>query len=286
MKTGAISLLNQAEAKWLSILYAHCFDAFRGIHLPSHDHAHHFRVWQNAKKLVLEWEMSSCQFTLEQLEQLMIAVFFHDQGMNSTIKPEHGKVSTDLCSDFLKRYVTGSASFINPILTAVCEHDNKDYQPGSPEPSNSLLNMLNFADDLDAFGLIGVYRYAEIMLLRGISVDELPNRVLANIAIRYTHLSDLLPDQESPFSKFCRQQYHVTDCFYRAANNISIREPGGMIHPKDARLILNQIEEKIIRHKLHPLTVRETLTGVEAAVSTWWMEFTTEWNRYKYPSYE
>ena len=37
---------------------------------------------------------------------------------------------------------------------------------------NDLLTVLSVADDLDAFGFTGIYRYSEIYLTRGINPDS------------------------------------------------------------------------------------------------------------------
>lgn len=44
------------------------------------------------------------------------------------------------------------------------------------------------ADDLEAMGTIGIFRYAEIYLLREIPLMELGNRILANAKTRFENL--------------------------------------------------------------------------------------------------
>ena len=53
------------------------------------------------------------------------------------------------------------------------------------QPENDLLNILSVADDLDAFGYTGIYRYSEIYLTRGISPKEIGNLIRENASRRY-----------------------------------------------------------------------------------------------------
>ena len=39
--------------------------------------------------------------------------------------------------------------------------------------NNDLLTILSVSDDLDAFGYIGIYRYTEIYLTRGIDPEKI-----------------------------------------------------------------------------------------------------------------
>ena len=42
--------------------------------------------------------------------------------------------------------------------------------------------MLSVADDLDAFGFTGIYRYSEIYLMRGINPNQLGHLIIENAA--------------------------------------------------------------------------------------------------------
>ena len=58
----------------------------------------------------------------------------------------------------------------------------KGEQPG-------ILPVLSAADDLDALGIIGIYRYTEIYLLRGIEPEKLGRLVLENVRHRLQNLA-------------------------------------------------------------------------------------------------
>ncbi|NJK85524.1 MAG: hypothetical protein HC906_05725, partial [Bacteroidales bacterium] len=70
------SLLQEVEIKWLKLLYNHVKQLFSHVNLPSHDHIHHFRVWQFAKQLVELLSSHNYPFTYSDLEKLIVSIFF------------------------------------------------------------------------------------------------------------------------------------------------------------------------------------------------------------------
>ena len=74
------------------------------------------------------------------------------------------------------------------VLETIENHDNKDY-PQAAEGISALLNVLSVADDLDAFGFTGIYRYSEIYLARGINPLKLGNLIRENAAGRFENLN-------------------------------------------------------------------------------------------------
>ncbi len=78
------------------------------------------------------------------------------------------------------------------ILRAIELHDRKDeliHRPFQRDTRPEILTFLSVADDLEAMGIIGIYRYAEIYLRRGISLEELGDRILENASARFDNLS-------------------------------------------------------------------------------------------------
>jgi hypothetical protein len=73
------------------------------------------------------------------------------------------------------------------ILEAIDNHDNKEYSD-SPV-NNKLLILLSAADDLDAFGYTGIYRYIEIYLARGIQPGKLGQMARENAEKRFNNFS-------------------------------------------------------------------------------------------------
>ena len=88
---------------------------------------------------------------------------------------KHGKHSRQLCSRFLSENNLSENDFPD-VLEAIENHDNKDYSETSIR--NELLNILSISDDLDAFGISGIYRYSEIYLTRGITYENLGSTII------------------------------------------------------------------------------------------------------------
>jgi HD superfamily phosphodiesterase len=203
------NIIAEAENKWFSLLYNFCKEQFNG-RLISHDHTHHLRVWKTTCAIVKQTP-TPCFFDKTKIELLMFAVFFHDMGMIDTIDPRHGKLSRNYCNDFLNLHTDFDPDSKKLVLDAVEYHDDKSYSQ-STKP-NTLLSILNIADDADAFGAIGVYRYSEIWVLRGYSVFEMPETIVPNLQRRFENLqaSTLLTKH---FIKKQEQRYLFTQHFF------------------------------------------------------------------------
>jgi hypothetical protein len=281
MHPSILSLLEQVEKQWLNRLYLHDREIFSGIHLPSHDHSHHFRVWQFARDLLIILAETGKQFSRQELELLILAVFFHDTGMSSTQHPRHGTLSREYCEAFLLLNPLSQQADTTELLDAIELHDDKDYTATNRNPAG-LLTLLNMADDLDAFGLVGAYRYAEIYLMRGISCDEIPGKVLMNLDIRYNHLTGLLPLSNAAFARKCKDRFLLTRNFYAAVegqqNNETNPPPAFSVHRK----VLEEIAELVIKKKCNPLQLA-TYEQSSPETQNWWLSFVHEWNEYLSP---
>ncbi len=178
------NLIAEVENKWLIVLYNFCKKQFNN-RLISHNHTHHLRVWKTACSII---KQIPSQYSLDktEIEQLIFAVFFHDMGMKDTINPRHGKYSRNYCHEYLHTHTGFDSVTKNTILDAVEYHDDKSYSQSNE--TNTLLSILNIADDSDAFGAIGVYRYCEIWMLREQAVKIMPDTILPNLQRRFEHL--------------------------------------------------------------------------------------------------
>ena len=174
-----------AENKYLPLLFDYCRSLFNGNRLPSHNHLHHYRVWQYAKDLLLGLSYEGRQLSTIEISLLMLAVFFHDTGLTKTLDEDHGLESRKICEKFLIDN-PGAFSFkVDEALKAIERHDKKQmYVKNSGDREMDLLKILSVCDDTDAFGSIGILRYAEIYILRGISINILGTRVLKNMNYR------------------------------------------------------------------------------------------------------
>jgi hypothetical protein len=178
--------IQHAESKWMTELTNHLKGKYKGTWLPSHDLDHHRRVWKNACRICNYSGVHDEGF----YEQLLLACFFHDLGMIYDTSHQHGKKSADLCRDFLEGREDWISFDLMPLLEAIEYHDDKDYTV--THDNNPVYVCLTLADDLDAFGARGVYRYIEIYLLRGLDLNVIPDMILSNAAIRYAKVESLL----------------------------------------------------------------------------------------------
>lgn len=186
--------ITYAEDKYGKLLSEECMRLFSAAEIPSHDHLHHERVWQNAAYLLEKLYGAGMTNDPELAEKAIIASFFHDTGLTVNLGPDHGRESRRICNAFL-HCTEISASDRLEILEAVEIHDNKDYT-GKSDPA-SLATILSVADDMDAFGVTGIERYEEIYAMRGIPADEMPEKIVPNVISRFRHLEStyaMFPD--------------------------------------------------------------------------------------------
>ena len=154
-------------------------------------------------------------FSLAEIEQVIIAVFFHDLGMVETIDQKHGLASRCICKKYFTKNHPNFKGDLDSILNAIEKHDDKTYKNRvyHGEMHKTILSILCVCDDLDAFGAIGVFRYMEIYMLRGIPVNQLASLILPNIESRYqnfhqlfSHLTDFHQEQTKSY-QFIREFY-------------------------------------------------------------------------------
>ena len=204
------NIINEAEQRWGNRLYKYCKNLFSDFSLPSHNHEHHKRVWSYAKEL-LQNLSNIKSFDSDFVEALLFACYFHDTGLISNLDETHGEDSKVIFQDYVK------ANNINlelqdMVALAIEKHDDKLYKSDHTNP-NSLLTILTTADDLDAYGYIGVIRYIEIYLMRGMSEKEIPKKVLENLENRFRnflkHYSFL-----NNYADKQRNRYNTTKTFF------------------------------------------------------------------------
>jgi HD superfamily phosphodiesterase len=206
--------ISASEEKWLKLLFNYSKEKFTLTPLPSHDHFHHLRVWNYAKSILLDLSVPGIVYSREEIEAILIAVFFHDMGMIITRDKEHGLESRNLCRQFFSSRPLFTPSNIDLILDIIERHDDKDYANYATvqhHPSPAVI--LNISDDLDAFGNIGVYRYTEIYHFRGISINELPSRILPNLEGRFQHFAQQLGQLQNLISLH-RKRFERTRDFF------------------------------------------------------------------------
>jgi len=181
----AHTLIRQAEEKHGIRLREECRRIFATTSIPSHDHLHHERVWENAAQLLERLYDAGIVTDSAMAEKAIIAAFFHDTGLTVNRGMDHGRESRLICTEFI-RSLSMSDSDRLEILDAVEKHDDKAYT-GQSDPS-SLAAIIAVADDMDAFGETGIGRYEEIYSMRGIAASAMPVLIIENVLSRLSHL--------------------------------------------------------------------------------------------------
>jgi len=263
---NALSQLHKVENSWLVPLYTTCQHAFCQTHLPSHNENHHLRVWILARELIKQLEKQAITFTRSDLTKIIIAAFLHDTGMSVTIDKTHGKESIKICKKFIEEYQPEDIDNPLELLNVIENHDDKEYQNKFAKIKNPkhLFKILSVCDDLDAFGLIGVYRYVEIYLLRGIPVKNIASMVLKNLTSRINYFTGSFRHMEKYHKKHVKR-FDQTWAFFTDLNNqiehknetTSISGPPGVI---------NLINHHVIGEKRSPVEasnfiIRNTTDG-------------------------
>lgn len=170
--------ITQAEKKYINLLESFFSEKWGSTNLKSHDLDHHRRVWKFARELLTYSQNIPSSF----IDKLLIACYLHDAGMAIDPGEKHGIQSMLLCREFLLKEGLDSEDY-SDLLYAIANHDNKEYSEAGP--NSPLLELLCAADDLDAFGYMGIYRYFEIYLIRGINPADIVTRVLKNSSARF-----------------------------------------------------------------------------------------------------
>jgi HD superfamily phosphodiesterase len=179
--------ITNTENQFLPIVSKFFEEIFSQIHLPSHDYLHHLRVWKYAKEyLKLVYEKNH-RFDTNMIPSVFFACLFHDSGMSLTHDSSHGKESRKIFERFAEKFITEKIPHYEELLEAIENHDKKldislaRLNFNSP---SEILKILTICDDLDAYGAIGVIRYAEIYLIREMSPDKIPVLVMENVQHR------------------------------------------------------------------------------------------------------
>lgn len=207
-------IIEEVEHQWLDQLYDFCRSCFSTIYLPSHDESHHLRTWHFSRELIPGYDQRIYPLTKPLIEGTLIAAMLHDTGMSETIDFTHGRAGRRLAESFLSQYSTPPVLNVK-ILEAIEKHDDKNYSNSMSRNTDTdvMLSLLSLADDMDAFGAIGVFRYYEIYTLRGIPVNQLAVRVLPNLENRYKTMAHHLQTWPGILTKQ-KQRYRETRQFF------------------------------------------------------------------------
>jgi|GEM_PF-221283 len=252
------NLIYNVEQKWLKTLFKICRDTFSDSFLPSHNETHHYRVWTIAIELIRELGTQNIYFSETDIEKTLIAVFFHDVGMAKNPDKDHGKISRDICENFFKINPGEKITGLNEVYEAIEKHDDKEYKNNIHlhKDPKTLFSILSVSDDLDAFGIIGIYRYAEIYLMRNININELPDKVLDNIKHRY-HFFQKNYGFLTSFSEKQEARYLTIKTFYEALQKQLTDKPGTSSVQYGHLGVITSIFQFVLERKLSPEVISE-----------------------------
>jgi hypothetical protein len=244
-------LLASAEKKYKNRLEEFFAGVFSNTTLFSHGIDHHRRVWSFVKELLAQLPEES--FTHDYLipEKLIIASYLHDSGMSADTGPRHGIQSRMLCEQFLRNYNLPESEF-QDVLYSIENHDNKEYPPS--DQTNILLTILSIADDLDAFGFTGIYRYLEIYLTRQIPIRDLGYLINENSTNRYKHFINSFGSDQALVEKHSRR-YRIIITFFNEYNRqcndyqFDTSLPSG--HCGVAEIIQNMMHQNLTPEQLY-----------------------------------
>lgn len=241
--------IQSAEKKYKQILEDFFIKKWAKTILYSHDLDHHRRVWHYAKELLTETG-ESCIDNYLVTEILIVACYLHDIGMSSEIGIRHGVSSRRLCEEFLA--INGlQVSEFPGLLDIIENHDKKEYE--IKNNTKGLLSVLNESDDLDAFGYIGIYRYIEIYLLRGIPREEIGFRVRENAGKRFANFESAFGNYPVIFEKH-RNRFRDLDDFFSALINQVNKNNSDNIHHDGPDSVIELVSE-MLREKIAPQAV-------------------------------
>jgi HD superfamily phosphodiesterase len=235
-----------AELQLKQILEEFFIDTYDEKSLPSHGINHHKRVWKYAIEITLFLDRHNLITEPVIPSKLIIACYLHDIGMSFDPGIRHGYQSRTLCTRFLKNNNLKESDYTD-VLLAVENHDNKEYITSSGR--SDLLTILSAADDLDAFGFTGIYRYLEIYLTRAISKDKIGYHIKENAAKRFDNFENLLGNSASIVQKH-KKRYNILNNFFSEYNNqlssyqFGSQEPSG--YCGTAEILKNVLQKKIM----------------------------------------
>jgi hypothetical protein len=150
-------LLQSTEAKWLNSLYDHVKETFATDPLPSHNEEHHLRVWNYAKELLTE--LSSREIIIDSpfLEEMIIAIFFHDTGMSINRDTDHGKESRRLCEKWMDRNHIPRNENSQKMLHAIEYHHDKSFREDSQPVTRQIYFPFSIFATIWMLSVIAVY---------------------------------------------------------------------------------------------------------------------------------
>lgn len=253
------------EASWLSKVSSFIKELFKDVYVPSHDHTHHLRTWKAAKLILKEIAEFNITISGEFVEAVLLASLFHDAGVSVTRGITHGTKSKNIYIKFIAENNAEEPALHQQIARAIELHDQKTehlFVPFHWDKTPDLLTVVSIADDMDALGIVGIYRYAEIYLHRSIPLKSLGMNILENVSIRYNSLSKastLVPS----LINMTKPKFQEILIFYDNYNQQLLSDDDPYKVYSGHIGIINYIRNFSVIGKIHPLDFTKTLENFE-----------------------
>lgn len=171
-----------SEKRFRDLLEVYFREIYDSTLLPSHGISHHRRVWNNAREILSHLNDHGFEYESDLTNKLIISCFLHDSGMAVDHGIRHGLEGRRICQRFLSENNLSDSEY-EDVLDTIEKHDNKEY--ASMYHPADLMTILSVADDLDAFGFVGIYRYLEIYIARKKRLEELGSLITENCETRF-----------------------------------------------------------------------------------------------------
>jgi len=207
-------IIESAEKQFKQILEDFFISVYNEKSLSSHGIDHHRRVWNYSKELLKLFPLKTPAKISQLPTELIIASYLHDIGISVDPGIRHGKHSKNLCIQFLSKNNLAQNDF-RDVLDAIENHDDKNYTQNAY--MDELLVILSVADDLDAFGFTGIFRYLEIYLTRGIEPDKIGYLIGENAKKRIDNFVKIFGADSEIVQKHLRR-YNILDNFFSKYN--------------------------------------------------------------------
>ncbi len=273
--------IKKIEDKWLHVILPYIKDVFKDKWLPSHDHFHSIRTWNYAKELITSYTRITQHIDIISIENLLITSLFHDTGMSISYDSKHGKLSRGICEEFFKTKCLTKPKELNHILDAIEYHDDKSYRKDIFKKVIEKVDTLPFlcvADDLDSFGIIGIFRYWEIYVLRDYPRQNIPQEVLFSLDSRFNHFSTQFSNYND-LVNFHRNRYHITKLFYsELLHDIKI-DTNTLTNPSTIKIV-NLLDKLIIQDMISPEKILPHIQSLNESqeILEFFSEFVYEYN--------
>ncbi len=206
--------IESAELQFKQILEEYFVSVYDENSLFSHGLNHHRRVWNYAREILSLTEDNGRKADPALPYKLIIASYLHDIGMSVDPGIRHGIHSRELCRGFFRSYNLHESAY-SDVLLAIENHDNKEYRNSAGD--SELLTLLSVADDLDAYGYAGIYRYSEIYLKRESDPSRIGYLIRDNAAKRFGNFKAKFQSPDEFFVRH-KMRYELLDNFFSEYN--------------------------------------------------------------------